>query len=362
MRKLLIFPLLIICFLFIGQKAEAKIWSKDLVDKVTLNSGYKFSLCSIDMKYDRAGQADNILSVQEKDFEANPNNYPCNKQSQEDILFANITLFFNKTNGGVSESDKLIEFQNKLYSLNNFGSVFDPDFVGNKYSDLAAFDWFSDMPGIHALRVSQLINTDPSAKGGFIPNSTIFVLYDLISGKYSSALFALDGTTYKVLNIISRVTVPTTLVDYTEQQGTIAPSPSIQTSNTPIPTIIPTTIPTVIPTATPKPTPIPLGISLHILDLKTGNPVPNDGNRINISGEGINKTIENQAEAYFPLTTPGTYEVTSSIPSGYWPNETYCSDNSKCFASGSGPCDTRVELSQGKIDIFCTYNKGGPAK
>jgi len=48
MRKLLALPLLFIFLFLFTVKAEAKIWTKDLVDKVTLDSGYKFSLCSID--------------------------------------------------------------------------------------------------------------------------------------------------------------------------------------------------------------------------------------------------------------------------------------------------------------------------
>jgi hypothetical protein len=77
-KKLFLIPLILVLVILIAPKAEAKILSKDLVDKVILDSGYKFSLCTIDMKYDRTGQADNIFSVAEIYFEGNTDSYPCN--------------------------------------------------------------------------------------------------------------------------------------------------------------------------------------------------------------------------------------------------------------------------------------------
>ena len=233
MKKIIIVPLLIICLFFIIQKAEAKVWTKDLISKVTLDSGYKFSLCTIDMKYDRTGQADNILSAVEKDFEANPNSYPCNKQAQEDILFANITLNFNQANGGGKEQDKMVEFQNKLYSINSYGSVFDDSFVDtNKtYADIAAFDWFSTLPGIHGIRVGELYNTDPTTKGEILPNSPFLIIHDPATGKFTSALFIFNNAIYKLSSIISQVTTPTTLIDYTQptsNQPSASPSTSSQ--------------------------------------------------------------------------------------------------------------------------------------
>ncbi len=216
MKKIFVIPILLTFLMLFSQKAEAKIWTKELVDKVVLNSGYKLSLCSIDMKYDRAGQADNIFSVVEKDFEGNPDSYPCNKQSQEDILFANITMYFNQANGGGQEQDKMVQFQNKLYSINSFGGVFNPDFVSTKYNDLAAFDWFSTMPDVHGIRVGELINTDPAAKGDFLPNSPFLVIHDPATGKFVSALFVFNNVTYKLSTITSQVTTETTLVDYTK--------------------------------------------------------------------------------------------------------------------------------------------------
>jgi len=242
MKKIFILSLLFICFLFINKKAEAKIWTKDLVDKVTLNSGYKFSLCSIDMKYDHTGQADNILSAQEKDFEMHPEKYPCNEQFRENILFADITMYFSKINwGGEAGADKLIEFQNKLYSIGGYTVAYSPGFVGTKYDDLAAFNWFSDMPGINAIRWRELSNTDPEGNGELLSNSEVFILHNSITGKFEAAIFVLNGITYKLADIIRQVTVPTTLVDYTqtslESPETSSPSASAQVATpTPDPT------------------------------------------------------------------------------------------------------------------------------
>jgi hypothetical protein len=127
---------------------------------------------------------------------------------------------------------------------------------------------------------------------------------------------------------------------------------------TQIPTKFPTAIPTRIPTAAP--TAIPLAISLHLLDSKTGNPIPGNGIKITINGEGINKTVDNQAEAYFALSSPGTYQVSSNDPSsGYSADEISCSDNSRCHSNLDAFCGSTVDISQGKIDIYCKYRSNG---
>lgn len=227
MKKLFILPLLFILLTLATQKVEAKIWTKDLVDKVTLDSGYKFSLCSIDLKYDRINSADNIFNVAEKDFESNPDTYPCNKQSGADILFANITLHFNKTNwGGGSAPEKLIEFQNKLYSVDQFTDVLSDINGKAPISDISPVDWYSTLSGIHGIRGSNLINTDPEAKGDFLPNGSFLIIHEPSTGKFTSALFILNNVVYKISNTISQVTVPTTLVDYTQASSQNLPSNS----------------------------------------------------------------------------------------------------------------------------------------
>lgn len=228
MKKLLILPLLFIFMVLITQKVEAKIWTKDLVDKVTLDSGYKFSLCTIDMKFDvEAAKNAGFFTVPEKDFEGNPNSYLCNKQSQEDILFANITLNFSQTNwGGGTAHEKVIQFQNKIYSVDNYGDIFNPDFVDSKkaYADLGGVDWFSDTPGLHAIRGGSLVETDPGAKGAFVPNSTFLVIHDPSTGKFVSAIFVFNNVVYKLSSITSQVTTGTTLVDYTQATSSAQPT------------------------------------------------------------------------------------------------------------------------------------------
>ncbi len=244
MKKILILPLLFIFMLFMVPKAEAKIWTRDLVDKVTLDSGYKFSLCTIDLKYDvNAAKNAGFFTVPEKDFEANPNSYPCNKNSQEDILFANITLHFSQANwGGNTDHEKVIQFQNKLYSVDNYGDIFNPDFADTKkaYADLGGVDWFSDTPGLHGIRGVNLIETDPSAKGAFVPNSTFLVIHNPSTGAFLSALFVFNNVVYKLESITNKVTTETTLVDYSQSgnvtQPVITTRPSNQPSNIPSPT------------------------------------------------------------------------------------------------------------------------------
>lgn len=217
--KKIILPLLFVLMLFIVSKADAKIWTKDLVDKVTLDSGYKFSLCTIDLKY-AVTTAKNaaFLTTPEKDFEASSSSYLCNKESGEDILFANITLHFSQANwGGGTASEKLIQFQNKLYSVNDYTTVFNPNFIDSTgtYNDIAHFDWFSNTRGLHGVRGGNLIIADPLAKGDFLPNSTFLVIHNPTTGKFESALFIFNNVVYKLSSIISQVTIPTILVDYT---------------------------------------------------------------------------------------------------------------------------------------------------
>jgi len=175
------------------------------------------------LKYDvNAASNAAFFTIPEKDFEANLDAYKCNKNTREDILFANITLHFNKTNwGGKTAHEKMIQFQNKLYSVNNQGSIFNPGFVDSKkaYADLAGIDWFSATEGIHGIRGGNLIETDPIAKGTFLPNSTFLVIHDPATGKFTSALFVINNIAYKLDNIISQVTTETTLVDYTQSSA-----------------------------------------------------------------------------------------------------------------------------------------------
>jgi hypothetical protein len=117
-----------------------------------------------------------------------------------------------------------------------------------------------------------------------------------------------------------------------------------------------------ISTKAPTPTLIPLGISLHLLEAETGNPIFSEGIKITLKGEGVDKSAENKAEAYFPLSLPGTYAIEAkNIPWGYLANEGYCSDNQNCRAdtSSSGSCATIVKITQGKFDVYCKYKRSG---
>ncbi len=243
MKKLFLTLLLsILALTSFAPQAYAKVWTKELVDKVMLESGYKFSICTINMPYDRSNSADNIFNAQEKDFEANPDSFPCNKQSQEDVLFADITLYFNRAKwGDVSAPEKLIEFQNHLYSVDEYGDVLADPNGKTDIKDIAAFDWFSTIPTIHGVRGTRLINTDPNATEDqkTLPNSNFLIIHDPATGKFSTALFVFNNNVYKFSSMISQVTIPATLVDYTQSEVTTPTSVPIVTS-TPEPTSIPT--------------------------------------------------------------------------------------------------------------------------
>ncbi len=219
-KKLTILPLLLILAIFLSKQVEAKVWTKDLVDKVTLDSGYKFQICTIDLKYDFNSVKDaGFLSEQEKKFEANPDAYPCNKQSIQDVLLANITLNFSKTNwNGGNAPEKLLLIQDGLYSVGAYGSILSDETTKAPIGDISPVDWFSTLPaGIRAIRGTNLINTDPNAPENqkTLENSGLLILHDPSTGKFTGALFMINNTTYKVSNIVSQVTESTTLVDYT---------------------------------------------------------------------------------------------------------------------------------------------------
>lgn len=220
MKKLTILLLTIIILSgFAAKTSYAKVWTKDLVDKVTLNSGYKFSICTIDLAYDRSNNpSDTIFDAKEKEFEANPDAFPCNKQSQEDILFADITLYFNKAKwNGISAPEKLIEFQNNLYSVNQFSTVLTDPNGKTDITDISPYDWFSDIPTIYGIRGATLINTNPNAAANQqnLSNSSFIIMHDS-SGKFTTALFIFNNKVYKFSALISKITTPTTLVDYTQ--------------------------------------------------------------------------------------------------------------------------------------------------
>ncbi|GEM_PF-2014362 len=218
-KKLVILPLLIILAVFLSKEVYAKVWTKDLVDKVTLDSGYKFQICTIDLKYNFNSVKDaGFLSAEEKNFEANPDAYPCNKQSGLDALLANITLNFNKTNwGGGSSPEKLLLLQDGLYSIDQYGSILNDSTDKAPIGDISPVDWFSTLPaGIRAIRGTALTNTDPNTPVNkkILENSGLLILHDSTTGKFTGALFVITNTVYKVSNIVSQVTEPTTLVDY----------------------------------------------------------------------------------------------------------------------------------------------------
>lgn len=126
----------------------------------------------------------------------------------------------------------------------------------------------------------------------------------------------------------------------------------ISPTKVPIPTIINSNRqnPTAIPTSTV------LTIRMHMLDVKTGNPIPNVGTKVTINGEGISKTVENQAEVSFSLASPGIYEVIANNPSGYSASELSCSDNQQCYSLPVS-CGIKVVLAKMSIDTYCKYEK-----
>jgi hypothetical protein len=143
-------------------------------------------------------------------------------------------MYFNQANGGGKAQDKFVQFQNKFYSINSYGTVFNPDFIDpkGKYADIAAFDWFSILEGIHGIRVGELYNTDPNAKGEILPNSPFLIIHDPVTGKFTSAIFVFNNVVYKFTGISTQVTTETTLVDYTKETETAQPSPATPSSMT----------------------------------------------------------------------------------------------------------------------------------
>lgn len=242
-KKILILPLLLIFAIVLSKQVYAKVWTKDLVDSVTLDSGYKFKLCTIDFKYDFNSLKDaGFLSAEEKNFAANPDAYPCNKQSELDALLANITLNFSKKNwNGGSSPEKLLLLQDGLYSVGQYGDILaGGESAKAPISDISPVDWFSTLPaGISAIRGTSLTNTDPNAPVNkkTLDNSGMLILHDPKTGKFTGALFVINDVVYKVSSIISQVTQPTTLVDYTPtdivSNTTAAPTETVTTNPTP---------------------------------------------------------------------------------------------------------------------------------
>lgn len=236
MKKL--FLLIFLIPFFLAPKAEAKVWTKDLVDKVTLESGYHLSLCGIDLEYSHEGQSDDRISDQEAKFLEDPDRYACDGENDQGILFANLTLHFNSNWNADSTPEKLMPIGDKLYSVGGY-SYFGPDPEKSTISkDISSDDWLSTLPGIRGIRGDTLIDTSPKTtydeKG--LPDTNFILLYD-DEGKFKNGIFVIDGKVYKLDKVISKTSEPVTLVDYTVNGDMESiPSPSSEPGSSVSPT------------------------------------------------------------------------------------------------------------------------------
>ena len=134
MKKLFMVTLLLI--LVLAGFIEAKVWTKDLVDKVVLTSGYKFEICPVSSVQSASDIAANLdVTKEEQNFADNPDSIKCSG-NKEELLIGNTILYFNpeKWPDAKSATEQLVVFRNKMYSIQGSGTTmpndrFSEDFI-----------------------------------------------------------------------------------------------------------------------------------------------------------------------------------------------------------------------------------------
>lgn len=202
--------------------ADAKILSKDLVDKADLSYGIKTSLCEINIGAQGSQIAnDSEVTSYESSFFKNPASYQC-IGDQQTMIFGQVSLYFKKVdNESISNKgiENIILFNDKIYRLDSTGYFY--------YEDGSAGGSFSRgdiIKGLQYVKARTLHLTDPNLPGGqeMTKNSGITIYYTS-DGDIGGILFILNGKVYKVKKIEKEVhNIP--LIDYTQDTETTIPT------------------------------------------------------------------------------------------------------------------------------------------
>ncbi len=221
-KKLSVVGVTAFLFIFVSV-VQAKLWTKELVDRVTLDSGYRFQMCVVN----GIGTAEQILSENglstvEESFAENTNKGECTGDKEE-LLFGNTSLVFNQeTYPGVeSLSEQLIVFRDKVYSIQGSGSdasYLENGKTGYDLTPIKGKDFFGTVPRLKAVKRVGLGPTDPkdfddTKVDNTKKDSAITIFHDK-EGKFTTFLFVYDGLVFKMVALAKEVTEPTLLVDY----------------------------------------------------------------------------------------------------------------------------------------------------
>lgn len=216
MKQLFIFSLLLILVIevFVTQNVEAKVWTKDLVDKVVLTSGYKFDICPISSVQSVSVITANIdITKEEQNFADNPDSIECSG-NKEELLIGNTDFYFNLKNwpdATKPATEQLVVFRDKMYNIQGSGTVMPND----KFS--VDQDFIATNPGLKYIKRVGIYDTDPNVpdEKRTVSDSTLTVFHNP-DGKFSAFLFVFNGQVFKSVAIIHQVTEQTVLVDYTQ--------------------------------------------------------------------------------------------------------------------------------------------------
>ena len=217
MKQLFIFSSLFILVIaaFVSQNAEAKLWTKNLVDKVVLTFGYKFEICPISSVQSASDIVANFdITKEEQNFADNPDSIQCSGDKEE-LLIGNTDLYFNLKNwpdaGTKPATEQLVVFRDKMYSIQGSGT----NMPNDKFS--VGQDFIATDSGLKYIKRVGLYDTDPNAPNEkrTVSDSALTVFHNP-DGKFSTFLFVINGQVFKNVAIIRQVTEQTILVDYTQ--------------------------------------------------------------------------------------------------------------------------------------------------
>lgn len=223
MKKLLTLTLAFVVLSFIlTPTAEAKILNKELVNKVTLVTGYKIQVCPVKI-YSGEVISPSTVTPQTTYFD-NPTQVSCTGDEQT-LVYGDVRLDL-KDGGEINEhillyNDLILREDSLSFTYYEDGSV-GGTFINGGGSP--------PTKKLKFVKTSTLHNTDPKLPGGQedLSESGLVRHYDP-SGQIDGMLFSIKGIVYKLTKTVSKAE-EVTLVDYSQESPNVTPTPITDTS------------------------------------------------------------------------------------------------------------------------------------
>lgn len=213
---------------FLPSEVSAKILNKELVNKVTLVTGYKVSICEV--KISSAEVVSYSTTASEISYFNNPTAVACLAGDEETLVYGDVVLYL-KDNAKVF--DHIILYNDLILREDSLNFSYYDD--GSQGGTFMVGDGTNAFTKVKFAQANTLHNTDPKLPGGqeTLSDSGAIMHYNPTNGQVDSMLFAFKGKVYKLKKVTSQ-TSEVVLVDYTEESlnSSQKPPPSSQTDET----------------------------------------------------------------------------------------------------------------------------------